>query len=170
MRRAAVRAAELGIVPTIALVVAVVVAPGRAELAVHAWLLVVLALALVALVRAVREAIPAGPSLLLAARARPPAGERFPSLEKLERAVSMAPTSAYDVHHRLRPVLREIAGGLLLVRRGIDLDRQPELARNVLGEAAWELVQAERERPRARRERGLEHDEIAQIVLALERI
>jgi hypothetical protein len=171
MRRATRRSLELAIVPTIGLVVALVVAPSRAALSFRAWLLVVVAIALVSAIQAVRRAIPADDPLFLASRASHGArDEPFPSLAKLERAVSMATASGYDVHHRLRPAVREVATGLLLVRRGIDLDRQSDAARAVLGEPTWELVRAERERPHARLEPGLDVASIEQVVASLERI
>ena len=130
MRRAW-RVIELAVLPTIGLGIALVVAPGRAALAFHVWLLVVLAVALT-LIQAVRR------SATRAVGVRQPRGgqerpaERFASLEKLERAVSMATASDYDVHHRLRPVVREIASGQLLVTQG---DRPRPPARGGTGSA-----------------------------------
>ena len=37
-------------------------------------------------------------------------------------------------------LLRELAAGRLLSNRGIDIDREPEAARRVLGEPLWHLV------------------------------
>jgi hypothetical protein len=169
--RRLVRPLEIVALPTIGLAIALAVAPGRAELALHVWLLVVLAVSLVAVVRAVRASVPRGPSLFDAGGGAPAsAPERYASLEKLERSVSMATASDYDVHHRLRPVLRETAAALLLVRRGIDLDRQPHEAREALGETAFDLVRAGRERPDARRGAGIAPEELESVVSALEAI
>ncbi len=165
------RAVEIAVVPTIGLATVLVIAPSRAALAFHVWLLVVLAVSLLALIQAVRRSVPRGPSAFEPGRGgQEPPAERFASLEKLERAVSMATASGYDVHHRLRPVVREIASGQLLVRRGIDLDRQPEAARAVLGDAAWELARAERPRPQAHAEPGLDLGELEHVVAGLERV
>jgi hypothetical protein len=171
VRRAVRRGIELAIVPMLGLVLALVIAPGRAALSFHVWLLVMLALTLIVLIRALRASVPTGPSLFeIPSNGTGGRAERFASLARLERSVSMATASGYDVHHRLRPAVREIASGLLLVRRGIDLDRQPEVARAVLGEPTWELVRAERERPQARREPGLDVTEIEMVVAALESV
>ena len=43
--------------------------------------------------------------------------------------MTLGTASAYDLHYRLRPTLREIAAGLLADRRGIGLDGEPERAR-----------------------------------------
>ena len=171
MRRIARQAFEIAVLPTIALGVALAVAPSRAALSFHVWLLVVAAIALLALARAVNRAVPATPSLFeVGGEPEDERHEAFPSLERLERSVSMATASGYDVHHRLAPPVREIASGLLLVRRGIDLDRQPDAARAVLGDDAWNLARAERERPQSRREPGLDEAQIELVVASLERI
>ncbi len=157
--------------PTIGLAIVLVVAPGRASSPFHVWLLVVLAVALLARSRRCGAPCPVGRRRSRLGRGgREPPAERFASLEKLERAVSMASTSGYDVHHRLRPVVREIAAGQLLVRRGIDLDRHPEAAHAVLGDDVWELVRPERPRPQARAAPGLGLEELEQVVAGLERI
>ena len=53
----------------------------------------------------------------------------------------------YDLHYRLRPTLRETAAGLLAVRRGIELDREPDRGARALGDETWQLVRPDREPP-----------------------
>ena len=43
--------------------------------------------------------------------------------------VALAQAGEFDVHFRLRPLLRDIATAGLAMQSGIDLDRQPERAR-----------------------------------------
>ena len=74
------------------------------------------------------------------------APERLPQLARLEREVTLASANAFDLHFRLRPILRETAGGLL-VARGVDLDHQPERARALLGDDLWQLVRGDRREP-----------------------
>ena len=69
--------------------------------------------------------------------------ERLPELARLEREVTLGTVE------RLRPPLPAAAGrcarsprGLLAVRRGVELDREPEPARAALGDETWELVRA----------------------------
>ena len=171
MRRATVRALEVALVPTLALGLALALAPGRAALEVRVWLLIVLAGGLLLVVGAIRETYPPAPSLFDAALARrQPKEHVFPTLAKLAREVSMATGSSFDLHFRLRPTLREVAQGLLLSRRGIDLDGQPDRARDALGDETWELVRASRPTPDERRAPGIAPDALARVIDSLERL
>lgn len=170
MRRA-LRVAELLLVPTIALAIALGVAPSRATLEVHLWLLAVLVLALLAFLRVVAAAYPRQASPFEASLTRDTTpGERPSALVRLEREVSMARTSAFDLHARLRPTVAELADDLLSGRRGIDLERQPERARAVLGDVTWDLVRPDRPTPSDRHAPGLSDHDLACVVTSLERI
>ena len=74
--------------------------------------------------------------------------------ERLDRVVSTATTHAGDLHLRLRPILREIAADGLR-RRGVELDAQPQAARELLAAETWELVRPDRPRPDDAFARGL---------------
>jgi hypothetical protein len=163
------RALEVLLVPTLALGLALALAPGRATLEVRVWLLVVLAGGLLIVVGAIRESHPPVPSPFDAALARRrPEQHVFPTLAKLAREVSMSTGSAFDFHFRLRPTLREVAQGLLLSRRGIDLDFEPERAREALGEETWELVRAGRPAPDEHRAAGIAPEALARVIASLE--
>lgn len=165
------RAAAVLVLPTLALVLALLLAPSRSELALHLYLVVVLAVALATIVGAIRGRFPDQPSLFEQSLERPrrePA--RLPHLERIEREVALARSSAFDLHYRLRPRLRGIASSLLLTRRGIDLDRQPDAARGILGPDAWELVRPDREPPADRLGPGAAADELERALSAMERI
>ena len=169
MIRVALRAVEIAVLPTAVLIVVLVIAPGRAELAVHVYVLVLLAAALASVVGSIASQARTGDSQFDAALHRPAEeNERLPELARLEREVALAQASEFDLHHRLRPVLRDVAAGLLFVRRGIDLDRQPERARAVLGEETFELVRADREAPWDRTASGPTLDELRRVVSSLE--
>jgi hypothetical protein len=73
-------------------------------------------------------------------RRRPRIPERPAGLAEAERAVDYAAWNPADLNRRLRPLLREVAAHRLLTRRGIDIERHPELARELLGNAAWDLI------------------------------
>jgi hypothetical protein len=171
MRRRALRIAELLLVPTIALAIAVGLAPNRATFEVHLWLLAVLVLALLAFMRVVAATYPRQSSPFEASleRTATPA-ERPPSLTRLEREVSMARTSAFDLHARLRPTVAELATELLSGRRGIDLERDPARARAVLGDDAWELVRPDRPAPTDRHAPGIADGDLVRVVAALEHV
>jgi hypothetical protein len=164
------RFAGVALVPTLGLAAAALLAPGRAELAGHVYLLVLCGIVLTAFVAATRRAHPAGgPSLFeLALRRRQPRHDRLAELARLEREVALASANAFDLHYRLRPVVREIAGGLLAARRGIELDARPEAARLALGEEAWELARADREPPVDRAGPGWGPARLRAVVEALE--
>ena len=57
---------------------------------------------------------------------------------------------------------------MLLSRRGIELERQPDAARTLLGEELWELVRPDREPPRDRAAPGLELSSLRTMVDSLE--
>jgi hypothetical protein len=161
----------LVLLPTLALAIAAAVAPQRAALEVHIWLVVVLGLGLLVLVATVRAAYPTGPSPFVASLRRPALTvERPAGLVRLERAVSMAGNASFDVHFRLRPPLAELATELLAARRGIALEREPERARAALGEDAWELVRPDRPQPPERHAPGLDASELDRVVTALEQL
>lgn len=162
------RAARIALVPTLALAITLAFVPSRAELLVHIWLLVLLvSLALTGLA-ALRQAYPRGPSLFDRRPVRRSPPRRFPSLERVEREVALAVTSAHDVHFRLRPTVRGVTEQLLSAGRGVNLDRSPAQARKLLGAETWELVRADREAPSDPRGPGLDRDTIERIVSRLE--
>ena len=169
MIRIALRAVEIALLPTAVLIVVLVLAPGRAELSVHVYVLVLLAAALASIVGSIASQAHTGESPFDAALHRPvEESERLPELVRLEREVALAQASEFDLHHRLRPVLRDVAAGLLFVRRGIDLDRQPDRAREALGEETFDLVRADREPPWDRTASGPALDELRRVVAGLE--
>lgn len=166
--RPLVRAAEALALPVGGLAVGLAVAPARAELWAHLFLVAVVAIALATAVRLLRDVEPGRSAFEAALRREPARTERLPELARLEREVTLAASSSFDVHFRLRPLLRELAGGLLAARHGVALDGQPELARATLGEETWELVRADREPPRDRYGPGIPPDRLRRVVESLE--
>lgn len=165
------RALGVALVPTLALGVVLVAVPGYAELAVHVWLLSTLAIGLLAVLVAVRDAVPALPSSFDAALApRTSAPARPPSLAKLEREVSMGAENAFDTHFRLRPLFRDVTASLLLARHGVDLGRHPDRAHALLGPDLWELARPDAEAPADRSGPGAPVSTIEAAVADLERI
>lgn len=65
-------------------------------------------------------------------------------LARAERAAHAR--TAGDVQIELRPLLAEIADERLLAR-GVDQQRSPQEARDLLGESLWELVRPDRPPP-----------------------
>jgi hypothetical protein len=162
---------QLVLLPSLALVAALLIAPQRATLAIHVWLLIVLGLAFLAFMRLVVALYPRGPSPFEGSlRRHQPSAERPGSMSRLEREVSMAGSAAFDVHFRLRPVILELATELLSSRRGIDLERDPERAHAALGDDVWELVRPDRPQPAERHGSGIDEARLCRVVTALERV
>lgn len=171
LRRFVLRILGLVVLPTIALVVAVVFAPERKELAIHIWLLVLLGILSLALLRATRLAHPTPPSPFTESlRTRSATIDRPSALLRLEREVSMAGSASFDVHFRLRPALVELVEELLSSRRGIDFRREPERAHAVLGDDAWELVRPDRPEPKQRLSAGIDPVILDRVISSLESV
>jgi hypothetical protein len=161
--------AFLTVFATIALVLARFAQPGRFALELDVYILVVGGLALFQVVLATREAYPrAARSALAEALDREPPGPlRPPELERLERELTLGASTAFDLHYRLRPTLREIAGERL-ANRGLRLDGGGTEVEQALGEELWELVRPDREPPAARFASGISPDGARRVVERLE--
>ena len=161
-------AAALGLV---ALAVALVSSVPRDRL-LDGYVLAVGGLVLLALVRAAREAGDAAEASVYerALRRHARRAQRPHALERLEREVVLGATNAFDLHVRVRPVLREIAAHRLESRRGIDLDAGAPATRELLGEELWELVRPDRAPPDDRFAPGVPLDRLRRHVRTLEGI
>jgi hypothetical protein len=84
--------------------------------------------------------------------------------------VQQSVASTFHLHTRLRPILREIAAHRLSMRFGVDLDREHERARELIGGDAWELVRPERLPPSDRLAPGPPASHLIKVVEELERI
>ena len=168
-----IKAFRLGRIPlyvTLALILILVVVPGRAEIAVRVYVLLLAAFVLVQLLDRLRSSLPerARSPVDAALIRRPSRAQRVPELDRIEREVTLGLTTAFDLHFRLRPTLRRIAVELLRARRGIDLDANPDAARRALGVETWELVRGDREPPEDRFGRGLDLARLRTVVNSLE--
>jgi hypothetical protein len=161
--------AFLTVLATVGLVLARFAQPGRFELELDVYILVVGGLALFQVVIATREAYPrATHSALAEALDREPPGPlRPPELERLERELTLGASTAFDLHYRLRPTLREIAGERL-ADRGLRLDVGGDAVEQALGEELWELVRPDREPPVRRFAGGISPNAARRVVERLE--
>jgi len=172
MKRVTALAAPI-VLASIALGAALFLLPGRRDTALDVYILFLGALGLVTAVRATRAASPDVHEPSLAAELEDPLDvppQRPRELERLEREGYQSLGSSFYLHHRLRPVMREIAAHRLLRRHGIELDRSPEAAHRLLGDDAWEWLRPERPEPRDRWASGPPLSELRGVVDALERI
>lgn len=103
-------------------------------------------------------------------RSRPPQPPRPDQLVALERLVSMAGTSALQVHAYLRPQLAEIASRKLAAR-GRSLERIPAAeGRALLGDHLWDLVRPDRPFPEDRHGPGIPAEQLRQMLETLEQL
>jgi hypothetical protein len=121
------------------------------------------ALAMIGLIAATSDSSPRrGRSDFETALEHRPRDRALPEIERMQREVTLATASEYDLHYRLLPHLREIARARLQ-RRG----QQP--GPDTLGRW-WELLRPDREPPEQRFSGGLRADELRACLDDLERI
>ena len=144
--------------------------PVRPGLVLDLYLLFLGAVTLLALVRATRVAHPGAGRSPFESALRPPKprSRRPPELVRLEHRLALAATTAFDLHYRLRPVVREIAAERLWAKHAVDLDSEPRRAESLLGERIWELVRPDRPPPPEPFARGLGLRGIEVLVAELE--
>jgi hypothetical protein len=170
VRRDLARSARALALPTIALAFVVAFIPGRVELGVRVYALVLCGAALVLMLAALRRAYPRETPLRRAASHRERRRAIPGMLARLEQEAVLGAAGSFDLHHRLRPRLRGLASELLAARRGVSLDDSPEVARPLVGEEAWELVREDRPPPEDRLARGLPINDLRRVVESLERV
>jgi hypothetical protein len=145
--------------------------PVKGALVLDLYLLYFGAVTLLALVRTTRVAQPgSGRSPFeLALRPITPRTERPPELVRLERQLALAVTTAFDVHYRLRHVVREVAEQRLWARHAIDFEADAERAELLLGAEVWALVRPDRPPPPDPFAPGLGLRGIETVIAELER-
>jgi hypothetical protein len=155
---------------TLALVIAAVLEPGHRLLEADIFVLVIGGMAVFTAVLAARRAYPLSASSAVAEALEPELREPIapPDLDRTERVVSMATNASFDVHFRLRPILRDVAEQRLADRRGLRLDSGDGRVREALGDELWEIVRPDREAPGRRFGEGIPPDRLARVVERLE--
>ncbi len=165
------RAVRVGLVVTLAAIVAAFTAGGAFELVLDVYLLCLGGVVMLALVRATRaQTAPSRVSPYERALAAMRAGPPDPGELSLTRDLQLSTSSAFHLHTRVRPLLREIAAHRLLVRYGVMLDGEAARARELVGASAWELVRPDRPPPRDRLSAGPPIGELRKVVEELEAI
>jgi hypothetical protein len=172
VNRALVRVAVAGALATGFLVALSVGFPGERWNFAAGFELVVGAAALASLLGGLRALVPRGfeartpfdaPSRSVAPAEVPP------DLERIDRLLVLGTANAFDAHHRVRPLLRELASERLHAHYGVDLDRQTERAHELLGDDLWSIVRADAELGH-RSAPGLPLERVARLVDELEAV
>ena len=171
MRRAFFTWLLYAAVATIGLFVARMIVPGRQELVLDVYVLALGGLSLLVVASVLGLVAPREHESRLeeAMEPEPPEPVRIAELDRLEREVALAASRDFDLHTRLRPVLREIAGSRL-ERRGVELDSESPRVRELLGDELWSLTAVDRKVPADRLAPGPGLDEIERTVERLERL
>jgi len=171
VRRLLTRTATVICLVGVGLGIAYALVPGRGTLELQVCALAAGATVVLAAVLAVQDAFPmAGTSALAAAltRRRAPDPHRPQGLVAIERLVFLAEAASFDLHYRLRPILREIAAQRLADSRGLRLDGGGPQVERVLGEGLWELVRPDRPGPESRFDPGVRPQDLRRAIERLE--
>ena len=171
MIRALGRWVGFAVVAGVALLAARMIAPGRQELELDVFVLVLGTLGLIVLASEVRRIARSADESLLeeAPEPEPPEVAPIAELHRLDRELTMSATRAFDLHLRVRPILREIAAARL-ERRGLNLDSGSPAVRDLLGDELWELTAPGREPPADRLAPGPGLEELDRTIARLERL
>ena len=146
--------------------------PGRREIFVSVYELVLGTIGMIAIIAALRAAEPRGWEARspFDGRGRKDSTPEPPAeLERIDRLLVLGSSNSFDLHYRLRPLLRELAAERLHAHHGAELDGDPERACTLLGDELWELVRPDRELEH-RFGRGLSLADAGRIVGTLERL
>ena len=155
---------------TVALVVLLAVRPLSTSRAFAIWTLLVAALALAALLRLSRGN--GGPRherrFEAALQGRTEVTPKPVELLRMERELVLGIAEAAHAHRRLLPLLRTAAAARLASHHGIELERRPEAARDLLGEEVWELLRPDRPPPADRHGPGVPQERLVAVIERLE--
>jgi hypothetical protein len=166
VKRLAIGWGAFALLATIALLLARLFEPNRLELELDVYILVVGGVLLLNVVVLIREAYPLEPGATQIARAlehEETELSRLPELERVERELTMATATSFDLHTRFRPLVRDIAASRLAAR-----GRKLEESEDELGEELWALVRPDRPVPTDRHGAGISPESAERIVDRLE--
>jgi hypothetical protein len=155
------------IVSTIALVALLAVPALPTARALAVWVVFVTALVLLLLVGRSPAAPETAPRFERALRGRKPPVSQPVELLRMERELVLGAADADHAQRRLLPLLRSAAAARLAARHGLELERRPEAARELLGDDVWELLRPDRPEPEDRHGPGVPRE---QIVAVIERV
>jgi hypothetical protein len=169
VRQVAVSTVGYAVTAGLVALLVVLIGVDRTDLVLDAYLVFVGALVALAAARIAGRAFPQPRGTVPAVLSRPPKRYVHPeSLTVMEDEVALAQAGEFDVHFRLRPQLRDIVTAGLAMQAGIELDRQPEQARERLSPEMWELVRPDRPRPERTGASGIDSGSLTAIVTELE--
>jgi hypothetical protein len=165
------KALVAALVATIGFAAALLFTSGGRALIEDIYVLVVAAVLMLALHRTIRVFAPGSPSAFARTLARLRSDQPPARVELAEdRDVVLSRLNAFHYHIRVRPMLQEVAQHRLRLRYGVDLDREPERARELVASHAWRVISPEAAPPSDRLARGPSLEEQRVVVDELERL
>jgi hypothetical protein len=154
---------------SVALAALLALRPLSTSRALAIWVVLVAAMALLLLVRQTRERSGTPYGSFEAALRRPAVTAPAPlELLRTERDLELGIAGAAHAQHRLLPILREAAAARLASRHGVELERRPDAARELLGEDVWELLRPDRPAPADRFDPGVPREQVAAVIERVE--
>jgi len=133
------------------------------------WILLLAAIALFALARSRRDDGSRQAGRFEAALQRRERPATAPAqLLRMERELGLGMSGAGHAWHHLLPRLRAVAAARLGSRHGIELDRQPDAARALLGDDVWELLRPDRPEPEDQHAPGVARNRVVAVIARLE--
>lgn len=158
---------EASLVTAVAAVI-VVVQPSWLAILARPWFAVVALLGTGAILSEVFARLPPEP-LVVRGLPRRNLGE-VRQMREIEQANDFLLAVDYQLFPFLQDAIRSIAGHRLLVRHNIALDAQPDRARELVGDAAWQLVGPARGSDGGRSWGTISPAQLATVTDALERL
>jgi hypothetical protein len=171
MIRPVLRWVGFAVLAGVALVAARMISPGRKELELDVFVLFLGGVGLMVLAAELGRLAPTAETSLVEEALEPEPVEERPvaDLLRLERELSMASARQFDLHYRLRPVLRDVASARL-EQRGLDLDSGRPVVQELLGDELFELTAPDREPPKNRLAPGPGVEGLDRTISRLERL
>jgi hypothetical protein len=116
-------------------------------IALYAYLLLLVLMAVVMVGSRIGRAWPPTPRFerLIPPRVEPEG--RVLQLEGLVGRLAGGSPNAFDLHQRVRPLVRQIVAAQLARGRGIDLDSRPDRAEQLVGPWTWQLIRPDAAAP-----------------------
>ena len=171
MRYAVRRAVVVGTLITIGALLGLFASTGIRDRLLDAYMVALGAVVMLMLIRTVRELLVDRPRSAFDGALAEMRGEQPPTRGiALERDVELSRLNEFHFYRRLRPILCEIAAIRLRRRYGVDLEREPARARELVGSAAWDVVRPDRQPLQDRLASGPSVASMREVVGELERL
>jgi hypothetical protein len=154
----------------VAVAIALALSGSARGIALYAYLLFLVLIAVLTIGSRIRRVWPRTQPFERLIPWRPPHDGRVPQLETLSGRLSGGQPNAFDLYHRIRPLVQQVVVARLARGYGIDLETRPERAQRLVGPRTWELIRPDLEPPRDSWGRTWSVDEMEALVTELEQL